>query len=411
MLRILRWYELATGKRWSFRDLFSLVSFSLAGAPMQETSTEAGPCEWAARLLTLQPRSGSRPDSIALAAPFLLMSAQYQHVLFSNWPRLPRTGLRSELRELKLDGHATLLGLHYFLTNPRNASVPSTLRAQLADVCNVLDPALADPDLEVDVSGKTRVRLRDLDSRFSQSVREGFHFIRKYKCLTPLELDVLERLAIADDDISNPDTRRRKPAVAARLQMVIRDFACRVVRRSIGVRAGLVRHVSTLRDFEKVVEGDNRLIYQAVKQVEGLLNERERFVVTLNTTFGEPLPPHARRVVLETAKQKVRQVKVSGDGRPAADLRFLAVGPQSAAQHVPLTYELFHSVRELQGGMLAASLPRPVIAALDTARARLAGHIVRDEDQLDGAEIRIGLRDEVIVREMQQFLVRKEGGE
>ena len=33
LLRILRWYELASGKRWSFRDLSSLVSYLLAGIP------------------------------------------------------------------------------------------------------------------------------------------------------------------------------------------------------------------------------------------------------------------------------------------------------------------------------------------------------------------------------------------
>jgi hypothetical protein len=116
-------------------------------------------------------------------------------------------------------------------------------------------------------------------------------------------------------------------------------------------------------------------------------------------------------VVLKTPKQKVRSVAAANTGRPTADLKFLEVGPKAAAQHIPLTYELFRAVQELQAGMVTASLPGTVVAALDAARARLAGHIVRDEVELDGAEIRIGVRDEVIVREMQQFLVRKGGAE
>jgi hypothetical protein len=73
-----------------------------------------------------------------------------------------------------------------------------------------------------------------------------------------------------------------------------------------------------------------------------------------------------------------------------------------------MTYELFRSVRELRAGMMPASLPRPVVALLDTTRARLSGQIVRDDNLLDGAEIRIGLRSEVIVRELNKFIVRQE---
>jgi hypothetical protein len=43
---------------------------------------------------------------------------------------------------------------------------------------------------------------------------------------------------------------------------------------------------------------------------------------------------------------------------------------------------------------------------LDTTRARLSGKIVRNEELLDEGEIRIGLRDDVIVRELAAFLVR-----
>jgi hypothetical protein len=360
-------------------------------------------------MIELADRPMGRPSSRSLAAPYRLVAAQYQHVLFSNWPRLPGKGLRNDLRDLKLEHHTTLLGLHHFLTSAPNLSVPATLRTQLADLCDTLDPAFADPDSEVDLSGKTRIPLRDIDARFSHSVREGLQFIRKYKCLSRLDVDLLERLADADDAIGEPNTRRRKPQVATRLQTVVRDFACRLVRRSVGARSGVVRDLATLSDYERVVAGDDQLMYEAVKQVDGLLHEGDRFVVTLNTTFGEPLPPQARRVVLKTMRQKVRPLARLANGRPSSDLRFLSVGPQAAPQYIALTYELFRSVREMQGGMLSASLPRAVIAALDATRARLAGHIVRDEDELDGAEIRVGLRDEVIVREMDRFIVRKDG--
>ena len=408
-LRILRRYELATGKRWSFRDLFSLVSFLLAGSPPDDARVTSNPCEWAAALVELDEKGTGRPESRRLAAPFLLVASQYQHVLFGRWRKPAGGGIRAALRELKLDGHPTLLGLHHFLSRPRSASIPATLRGQLTGLCDALDPTFADPDLEVDVSTRNKVWLRDLDAAFSHSVREGFASVRKFHGLSPLETDLLSRLANADDELDAPTVRRRASTTARRLQMLVRDFASRLVRRSLGCRSGVVRDFSTLQEFELVVDGEEQLLHQAVRHVEGLLNKDERFVVALNTTFGEPLPPTHRRVVLTTAKQKVRPAKPAGVGRPDSDIRFLTVGSNTSTQSIPLTYELFRSVRELQRGMLAASLPGTVIALLDTTRARLAGGIVRDEELLDESAIRVGNRPDTIVRELGRFLIRKDG--
>ena len=309
-----------------------------------------------------------------------------------------------------MEGHPTLMGLHHFLSGGRGLGTPATLEPQLVGLNESLDPALADPDEEVEVSSRTAIRLRDIDARFSQSTREGLQFLRRYRCLSVLEVDLLQRLSEADDELGEGEARRRRPAIASRLQGFVREFACRLVRRTLGVRSGVVRDASTLKSFQAVIDGDEQLLHESVKQVEGLLNDKDRFVVTLNTTFGEPLPPEPRRAVLTTDKQRVRPREARAVGRPAASLRFLTVGAGASVQSIPMTYELFKSVRELRAGMMPASLPRPVIALLDTTRARLSGQIVRDENLLDGAEIRIGLRSEVIVLELNKFIVRQEDG-
>lgn len=408
-LQVLRWYELATGKRWSFRDLFSLASYVLAGEPAPEGEPQEDPCVWAAKLVELQSRTTGKPDSLRLRSPYVLVASQYQHAVFGQWPRPIARSLRQNLRELRLDHDPTLLGLYYFLNSRRGLSVPATLRPQLHGICDALDPALADPDQEVAVSSRTRIQLRDVDARFSQSVREGLGFVRKYKCLTKLELNLLQRLADADDLLSSGEVRKRRPATASRVQELVRDFSCRLVRRTLGMRSAVVQDSETLRKYELVVDGDPGLLHEAVVQVGQLLNSSDRFVVTLNTTFGEPLPPEPRRAVLTTDRQRVRPLDQKANGRPVPAMRFLSVGPLSGSQSIPLTFELFRSVGQLRLGMLPASLPRTVVALLDTTRARLSGQIVRNEEMLDGAELRIGLRDEVVVREMQQFVVRGGG--
>jgi hypothetical protein len=111
--------------------------------------------------------------------------------------------------------------------------------------------------------------------------------------------------------------------------------------------------------------------------------------------------------MLTTDIQRVKPIASSMDlDRPRAPVRFLRVGASDAAKPIALTFELFKATKSLRRGMVSASLPRSVVALLDTTRAGLAGAIVRDEDALEGAEIRLGVRDEIVVRTFERFVVR-----
>lgn len=404
---ILRWQEISTGKRWSFRDLFSLISFVLAGAPKSIDRRPATPCEWAGRLVEVCNRESTAIVAEQVRAPFQLVGSLYHHRLFGEWARGSARALRKDLRELELERDPTLMGLYHFISSPRDRDIPRTLPGQLKSLCDVLDPALADPDSLVAVSSRTTITMRDLDSRFSQSVGEGLSFMRPYQCLSEAEVELLRRLAKADESLA----KQRKVVAAHRVQRVLRDFACRLVRRAVGSRSAVVRDASTLKAFQDVMDGNPALLNEAVKQVELLLNQGDRFTFYLNTTFGEPRPVETRRAALTTDKQKVKAWKREQAGRPKAALLFLQVGAGKSAQPIPLTFELFRCAKELKDGMLPASLPRTVVALLDTTKAKLAGKIVRDEDALDGAELKIGLRHEVIVRELGEFVVRQEASQ
>ena len=399
LLQLLRWFELATGKRWSFRDMFSLVSYLFSGTSDHETTERESPCEWAAKLLELSRRPSGK-DSLRFRTPFILVGALYEHALFCRWPKLNSRGLRQEIRELEMQHDPGLMGLHYFLSAPREVSIPSTLQPQLDAMSEALDPAIADPSFKLKLGGR-ELCLKEIDARFSQSVGEGLVQVRRF--LSVLEVELLERLERTDNLLSSPAVRRRRPATSKRVQNLVRDFSCRLVRRSLGVRYGVTREHDVLADFEKVIFGDTQLLHKAVKQVEALINDNDRFLVVLNSTFGEPLAPPSRRATMRTAKQKVRPIEQPGEGRPPASVRFLSIGGKG--HPLALTYELFRSVRELESGMLPASLPRSVVALLDTTRAKLSGIVVRDEEQLDGAEIRIGTRDIIISRELGEFVV------
>jgi hypothetical protein len=406
LLHILRWYELASGKRWSFRDLASLYSYLLAGAPPEGAGqAKYSPCEWAAKLQGQRALTGG--GRTRLLAPYQLLSRFYRHALFGTWPKVSVRNLKKALRELDLQDDEVLNGLVQFLNDSRRLAIPPTLRTQLDELCEVLDPALADPDTEVMLSSNTTVFYREIDARFSQSVEEGLSFLRNKRCLATLETDLLKDMDGADKRLAKAGLARNRPDTARRLQSIVRDFACRLARRSVGCRSAAVRDGATLISFEKVVAGDDQLLYEAAVQVEELLNKGQRFAVVLNTTFGEPIPAAERRVTLTTDRQRVRVPDEAAVERPSAALRFLTVGPPSRRQFIPITYELYRSVLELRLGMLEASLPKAVVALLDITRAKLGGRIVRERDALELGTIQIGLRKETIVFQRGKFLVKR----
>lgn len=120
------------------------------------------------------------------------------------------------------------------------------------------------------------------------------------------------------------------------------------------------------------------------------MNRNQRFEVSLTTTFGQPLPPRQRQATLLVQTRPVKALQLASEGRPRSPICFLQVGSGQSLQPIALTYDLFKAVKELERGISIASLPRTVVALLDTTRARLAGAIVRDPDVLEESIIRIG---------------------
>jgi hypothetical protein len=290
-------------------------------------------------------------------------------------------------------------------------TVPPTLVAQLAALGEALDPAIADPDTIVQVSEASQFAYRELDARFSQSVSEGVQFVLKgarRSWFSPNESRLLEQLAIKDEQISTQDLSRKHPATAFRVQRALRTFACSIVRRSLGVRAAAIRDSDILSDYEKVVSGDRTLIQASIRQVQALLNEHDKFRVCLNTTFGEPVPPLERQAILVTPFQKVKVLEQETRARPRSAFPYLSIGTGKRTQAIPLTYDLFKSAAEMRRGMLPASLPRPVVALLDATRARLAGQLVRNDELLEDAEIKIGTKGDLISLDQDGFVVRQE---
>lgn len=413
LLQVLRWYEVASGKRWSFRDLFSIVSYLLAGHRVTQAASKLAPCEWAGAMLQADEaaKRGSKPSKDSSTAIFQLVSAQYQHALFHAWDREASLSLWRDIRDLGLEDNNTAVGLHWFLASRRSrAHLPATISASLEGLADLLDPGLADPGTVVQATQRTSFALRELDIRFSRSVAEGVQFVRPLHVIPKIEIDLLDRLGRLDSLLSESGMRRKRPDVAARVQRLVRDFACRIVRRTIGARAAAVPDAEILAEFQRVSEdeqGDD--LFDVAREVEALLNKNQDFEVSLTTTFGQPLPPAMRCATLVVPARQVKPLEEDATGRPRNPLAFLSVGGGKSSQAIALTYDLFKATKELRRGMSPASLPRTVLALLDTTRARLAGPIVRDRDILDRARIVLGVGGVTVVERRQGFVARRPG--
>ena len=393
-LRMLRWFELGTSKRWTFRDLFSLISYLLAGNGNGQGGASVDPCEWAAGLIRadMQAQLRGRPKRDTSAALFWLVSAQYQHALFHRWDGGLASSLLQDIRELGLQDDNTAMGLQYFLQSRIAGYVPTTIAASLDAFVELLDPAMSSPDAEVALWGGS-VRLGEFDVRFSRSVREGLDYAVGYRALSRNERMLLERLSELDELLAVPRLRLRRPAAANRIQRAVRDFACRLTRRSVGARNAAVPDAATLDAFKRVVadaDGQGHDLREIANQVEDLLNDDHNFNVSLTTTFGQPLPPSRRRATLIVSRRRVSPRDVAHNGRPRPSICFLDVEVGSTPQPIALTYDLFKAISDLDQGLSPASLPRSVLALLDTTRARIAGFIVRDRDVRERPTIILG---------------------
>jgi len=410
LIRVLRWFELSSGKRWNFRDLFSMVAHILAGGASGKLANAYSPCVWAASQIEPKEKNTVKREIKVARGLFRVVAAQYQHAMFGTWPIERAGALKADLRDLKLGDDPALAGMYQFLALDKRKETTSTLRSQLQGMVTHLDPASASPDLVLELSKSKTIQFKEIDRLFSLSVRGGREMLSRHRCLSPPENELLKLLEQADEKLSDEVTRRRKSGAADRVQALVRLIACRIARRSIGVRLGITKDDNVLREFSTLLRGDESALQEAKQKVEGLLNKEHRFHVSLNTTFGEPLPPSERRVMLTTTAQRVKQMSLEhDDSRPVPPVRFLSVGSGASPQPVALTYELFKATISLRSGMVPASLPRSVVALLDTTRAKLAGMVVRDSDLLDECDVRLGLRDEIVSQNFGKFVVRRRG--
>ena len=399
LIKFLFFFELSSGKRWTFRDLFSLVSYLLVGTPseLEVAGRRRSPCEWSElQVSAMVNRPTGTPERDR--APYLLVSRLYYHRLFPLWPSLTKGDHRKAKDALNLNAIDQDLsyGLSLLKFTRDSAKTTSSVVGDIPKLITNkfstnLDPALLDGNELLHVSDLD-MTFTDLEDLFSLSIKEGLGCINNY--LHPLEQNLLTNLADADTALSELKKSGVSAKSAGLLQRTLKRFSIRLVKRSIGTRQGICKNRDLFESYSMVVNADPKELNNARKGLRKILHGGSAsFRAELTTTFGQPVAKAEKKITLNLDTSiGVRHVPIISDNRyPKSYLPFLSI----ENHYIPITFDLFMALTAIDNGLLTASLPPEVYSLLDRVTALVAGQVVRDESILiDDPTITFGISND-----------------
>jgi hypothetical protein len=407
IVKLLRYYELASGKRWTFRDLFSLVPYLLVGdySELQVKGKQVSPCEWTSYQLQ-QLNCTQNGETTKHRSIYLLVSRLYHHRLFPRWPSLDKGEIRKAKDILKTSfEEGSSIALEFFRYLAQNAKQTSHGSSEIHDrirhsLGDLLDPAVALGETVLYEKGDLKVTINDIEERFSVSVYDGLEYVSNN--IQPLEIILLNQLAKADDALAEENFSRIQSNQAKLLQSAIRQFAVRIAKRSMSLQHAICCDMEYFIGYEKALSGNSREFREVITEMKNLLHDdKNRFRASLVTTFGQPIAHRLRDIVLLTSSIAVRELPLkSSIGRPPEPLPYIRVDQNV----VPLTFALYKALREVVAGLHDASLPAEIFALLNGIKSLVSGYVVRNKEILDeGSHIEIGGSNQSIRIDGQDF--------
>ena len=415
LIDFLHYYELSSGKRWTFRDLFSLVSYLLVGdhSELEIKGRRFSPCDWAAKQYRIS-KEGKLGTIERDRAPYLLMSHLYFHRLFPRLPGFDSGSHREAKRALfKLsDTDSGLISVKGFFRYSSHAKqlaanisgdVPIRIRTMLGPK---LDPGLASGSDVLFVRGSEETTVNNVEDRFSLSINDGLDLVGSQ--LETLERDVLELLRLGDESLMEEKFPRNRTKQARLLQSTLRQYSSRLVKRSLGTRNGVCQNTGEFKHYLMATK-DSDVLNGVRRGLKNLLHDsNNKFRAGLATTFGQPVAHRSKDVALLLGSSiRVTSVDVSErEGRPKDYLPYLLVDEH----YVPVTFDLFQALNDVNDGLHDASLPREIYSLLDRVKSLVAGRVVRDKKLLsEDPVIVLGSSKDVIEYVNGKFIFSKGG--
>jgi hypothetical protein len=390
LLNILHDFEIVANKRWSFRELFSLISYLIVGS--EQTFGNASPCEWSINKINGLSNSSKKDFNRSLLD---LNSELYHSKLYSLWPNFSSItrATNSEIVDILQKSEETKEWFNYFYYVKSKAKTKSEI-ANLLDglFFDLMDPSqLSNEDFNIEGLG---INLRDLEGRFSYSVNSGLNEVRSV--LNPLEMKFFDRLETMERNLDS-EVRYNGNISSAKIDhllAIIRFSAIRYFKRIYFTRFGISKDKKYLEAYRRLNQKmDKNLteIKHAARLFEDLIQDKNNLLLLLNTSFAQPLPPSEERIFIKMKRVRVRPAYISNDFNdvPRAEIKSFKVEFKEEFEII-ITYPLFKALIMIQNGVRQASLPKEVLSMLDKIKSKICGIIVRDADLLYDAKFIVG---------------------
>lgn len=361
-LTILRRGELYTGQRWNFRDTFSLAAETIIGQ-WSDFPGKDHPCSWVHEQIEQLENISPRFQKVEPA--YLLLRRLYPHALF------PKVYLQldQESSGVNWTSHSVSKAVVDKVTAGENSSL-KPIREILQEDYIDLDPAIFTPLKKEDA-------LREIEDEYSQSIELG-NDSAYYRDLSLLEQRFLKILQDSEAEWEQ-DLMGRKSLQTLRVVHALRQLACVIVKRSIGVKKGRHAEEELLEEFEASLRNRGRL--NKIKDaLQGILGG-DAIIFNMLESFGQPRSESGSLVTLKSNRAPIRAILAPSTtpSRPGYDLPFFEI---SDKYRIPITFDFYSALSLRRNDCSNGSLPASVRAAIDRVRHLYAGVSCRDKEQI-----------------------------
>jgi hypothetical protein len=387
LVRLMRDYEMATGKNLTFRKLFSACSYLFSGGRL---NGELRPMKKAAMLKTDERHQAVEEEgSLAFAAyeqslPFLLFPAHPDVSEFRK--RLQRVKDRDKLRFLDVivDRVEQLRErIEQASRHPGSAifaDVGSSWSAY-TDPCRV---KLAQREQDWIIKAGLSGALMELPQLVSIKLQHVVALTRE-KC-DPNTVRMLEWLARCELELGREMENSRRYELEWFARWITR-YAAMLTARSLALE--VMRSGGTLSPTAAAVEQYRALIHdeerrdgfvrQALSVMFGAdIADTDRHVISLASGLCRPPSPIKSAARFEINSQPSGILaELSGMRPPASCLVLDIMFDDNRTYRVPLTLRMHGMIVSMANGLLPGSLPPAVRASIDVMRMRQDGYVLR----------------------------------
>ena len=388
--RVLSDFESISNKRWSFREMFSLISYILVG--FEAEFKNQSPCDWAKSSIDGLSLAN---DKDAFKHLYELNNHHYSFRLFGKWPsfRDQARTRNQEILSVMNESEITKQFFSYFFQNSfRKLNKPEIVKIVDGLFFDFMDPAQLSNNKSINLSDLGNIK--DLESSFSFSIKSGFEKIRE--AVDPLQIQLFEHLIKIEYDLDSR-VRFESNVNSARIDELLgifRTFAIRLFKRIHFSKLGISKDEEILSNYRNLTpskDHDEKRLEGVRDLFDSLIQSQDGMSVNINSSISQPQMEKDSKLTLEIRRVSIsaEYLKTFFNDVPRLPHKVFEID-FNEKYHVPLTYPLFKALDSLHNGVRLASLPSDVLAMLDSIKSNIAGKVVRDKNLLKNSKIRFG---------------------